>query len=162
MGLKMNGLSTTGEYRSWKGMNSRCYNEKDSSYENYGGRGIVVCDRWKGSDLEKLLNFMEDMGERPQGCSVERIDPNKDYSPENCMWENDGNQAFNKRMTSKNKTGVVGVLFLPNIKSRPWKAYLNFRGFGKRLGTFSTLFDAVCARKSAELKYYPTKEFSGT
>lgn len=73
-------------------MLSRCLNPKHVSYKNYGGRGITVCDRWL--DVE---NFIEDMGERPPGLSLERVNVNKGYSKENCIWADRKTQARNKR-----------------------------------------------------------------
>lgn len=77
------GKKTTGTYRSWRSMNSRCYYEKSISYPNYGKKGIKVADRWRVS----FENFLKDMGERPPNTSLDRF-PNKkgDYEPGNCRW----------------------------------------------------------------------------
>jgi len=88
-----NGLSKSPEYRSWKPMIQRCYDTKARSYKNYGARGIKVCDRWK----ESFFNFLEDMGNRPQGKSLDRIDPLGDYEPKNCRWATSKEQGNNKR-----------------------------------------------------------------
>lgn len=83
-------------YRSWTGMLSRCSNPKTTQYENYGGRGIIVCDRWKGS--QGFVNFLSDMEERPAGKTLDRF-PNKsgNYEPENCRWSNPQEQVDNRR-----------------------------------------------------------------
>ncbi len=80
------------EYQSWNCMIQRCTNPKRTYYHYYGGRGITVCDRWK-----VFTNFLEDMGARPVGTSLDRIDPNKGYYKENCRWATPTEQASNRR-----------------------------------------------------------------
>lgn len=92
---KYNNYTKNPLYFIWKYMLYRCYNENDKDYKNYGGRGITVCDRWKNS----LMNFYEDMGDRPEGMSIDRIDVNGNYEPGNCKWSTLKEQANNKRNT---------------------------------------------------------------
>lgn len=79
---------------SYRSMISRCYNQEHTNYRNYGGRGITVCDRWIGS----YVNFREDMGFRPVGLTLDRIDPNGNYEPSNCRWATWSQQNKNKRI----------------------------------------------------------------
>lgn len=80
-------------YGSWMAMKQRCNNPKQRAYKNYGGRGIAVCPAW----LHSFENFLVDMGERPAGMTLDRIDPDGNYEPGNCRWATDSMQRRNKR-----------------------------------------------------------------
>ena len=91
------GLSYSREFLARKNMIDRCYNENDSGYHNYGGRGITVCDRWLDKE-NGLINFIEDVGFRPNDSySLDRIDVNGNYCPENCRWTDQKTQCRNRR-----------------------------------------------------------------
>lgn len=89
-------------YRSWKDMRARCYNPKNTDYQDYGGRGIAVCDRW-----DSFSAFFEDMGACPEDKTIDRIDVNMDYEPANCRWADAETQANNKRASVKIAIGGV-------------------------------------------------------
>lgn len=85
-------MTRTPTYRSWEAMRSRCRYQANIGFRNYGGRGIKVCDRW-----ESFALFFEDMGARPPGMSLDRINPEDDYCPANCRWATSTEQNRNRR-----------------------------------------------------------------
>lgn len=114
---KIHGKSSTNEYKIWRSMKQRCLNPKNKNYRHYGCRGIKVCNRWLEPEGKGFLNFLEDMGERPEGMSLDRINVNDDYIKENCRWADGSQQAMNKRVGSNNTSGTKGVFYHSRTKS---------------------------------------------
>lgn len=104
-GYARNGHSTP-EYRTWSGMMQRVKNSNSPNFGDYGGRGISICERWEDID-----NFIEDMGIRPNGTSIERINNNGDYCKDNCYWatrtEQQNNRRNNKFITYNGDTKTI-------------------------------------------------------
>ena len=89
------GGNRTKAYITWEGIKQRCHNPNANGYERYGGRGITVCNRWRNS----FEAFFEDMGTKPKGLTLERVDNDEGYSKENCEWATMQRQACNRRNT---------------------------------------------------------------
>jgi hypothetical protein len=100
--------SRTPTYSSWNAMHARCTKPADVAYPYYGGRGITVCERWESYDA-----FCDDMGEKPAGMSLDRIDNDKGYEPGNCRWatpkQQNRNARFNVIVTYKGKTQCLAA-----------------------------------------------------
>ena len=137
-------------YQTWRGMKERCNNPNSSHYKYYGALGIKVCESW--SDKENgFRNFYNDMGQRPDGMTLDRIDVYSDYCKENCRWSDLTTQAYTTKREHLNKTGRIGVSERGGNK---WVAFISYKRVRHYLGIFSNFEDACKAREEAELKYY--------
>jgi len=142
------GLWGTPEYWVWHSMKQRCENPHFKQYSDYGGRGITVCARW-----EEFKNFFSDMGERPAPeLTIERIDNEKGYSPDNCKWATKTEQQRNKKLQRRNKTGFTGVWWREDRGK--YIAMVVACGKCIRLGSFGNIAAAIAARKEGEVKYW--------
>lgn len=141
-----NKIMMTPSYIAFNQSKNRCNNPNNKRYVDYGGRGIKMCDRWNGKNGYK--NFLEDMGEKPKGMTLDRIDNNKGYSKENCRWATYEQQSLNKRIYKNNKSGVRGVSY--HSASGLWTSCTKIKGVG-RIIYHKTKEEAIRARLEAEL-----------
>jgi hypothetical protein len=128
---KNHGLSHTPQHIAWQGMVARCTNPNHIGYDRYGGKGIFICTRWL-----TYLNYLKDMGERPEGMSIERIDNSKGYNPENCIWATSHTQARNRSQNiNLTYNGITMCM-------RDWSNHLNI--------PYPTVYDRYRRGKNTE------------
>ena len=126
-------------------MKQRCLNKNNPNYKWYGEVGVTVCDRWT-DEVDGFMNFYNDMGERPEGCSLDRINVDGDYCPENCRWANAREQSDNQRNRRKYSDRVGVSYYKPRNK---WYAHLYKNGKRYRK-YFETEKEAIAYREKLE------------
>ena len=133
---------STPEYTCWYDMMRRCHSEGSKSFHNYGGRGIFVCERWRDS----FLDFLKDVGKRPSNkYSLDRIDNNKGYFPDNCRWTTQDIQTANRRRSRDTSSRYRGVSIIR--KTGKWKVAVRAKGYNHNylhVGNFN------CEREAAK------------
>lgn len=142
-----NGLYKHPLYHTWHNMVVRCHSPNATGYANYGAKGITVCAAWR----DNLQQFIQDMGPRPANHSLDRIDNNLGYSPENCRWADAPTQGHNKGIMNTNTSGVKGVSW--NKRRGMWRAFFELNGDRLLDNHYTTLESAIAARHKYEQMY---------
>ena len=134
------GLCSHKFYGTWHQMKSRCNNPKNKGYKNYGGRGITVCAEWL--NLKTFLDWCDTT--YIEGMTLDRIDNDKGYSPENCRWVDASTQVINQRISKRNKSGYVGVSWRKDRNK--WTIRIKIKTKYVWVGDFDDLMEAVIFR----------------
>lgn len=145
-------MTKTPTYNSYAAMLNRCKNPSYTNFQYWGGKGVTVCDRW----VESFENFLEDMGERPIGTSLNRVQGSMVYSKDTCRWDNRNVQSFDQGKYKNNTSGVTGVRVTSDGK---FIARINVDSKQIHLGSFCSLEAATKARRDAEILYYGINKY---
>lgn len=157
-------LSMTRIGRIWYHMNERCHNEFDKGYKNYGMRGISVCEEWNRDNPNGLENFYNWSLENgyDKKLSIDRINVDGNYEPNNCRWTNNHVQSANKRQGRRNKHGYTGIICLSYLE-KPYRFTLSYKGKKYSSKQYSTVKEAVESRNQYiidhNLTEYPLQEY---
>jgi hypothetical protein len=145
--MTTHGMWGSPTYVSWAAMRRRCTDKNYWNYRRYGGRGVSIDPAWT-----TFAGFLADMGARPSGTSIDRIDNDGDYNAANCRWATWGQQMQNKGIRKDNTSGVAGVYW--HKLRQKWVVRIQVDGKTMHLGQFSELGSAAAARKAGELKHW--------
>lgn len=143
------GMTKTRLYECWLDMKKRCNDANNKEYKNYGGRGITYCEEWE--EFEPFQDWAERTGYQDT-LTLDRVDVNEGYFPENCKWSTWVEQSRNKRLNTRNKYGVSGVNF--DKKRKVYIVRIGVNGIRKFIGSYKTLEEAKQARLDAEKMYW--------
>jgi hypothetical protein len=138
---RRHGLTKTPTYYSWQAAKSRCENPKNEKFKSYGGAGIHMCEAWRNS----FDTFLADMGERPPGKTLDRLDQTKGYEPGNCQWATHAEQSRN-RGTTRLYRWRAGWMTVREIAEAEGLVYNTFRKFAR---SERTIQGAVARAKAA-------------
>lgn len=151
----VHGMHGTPTHESWRKMRERCHAPYYKEKKYYQDEGVTVCERWNDPETG-FLNFYEDMGERPDGMTLNRVNGAKIYSKETCEWADLTLQSYDRRKGTNNTSGRVGVFLQPNGL---WRAMIGYYGKQIVLAKNVSFEDACKARTKGEMEYYGfTKE----
>lgn len=144
------GLHNTHIYKTWADMKGRCHNKNHKAFKYYGARGIKVCKKW----LDSVAAFVEDMGDKPTPKhSLDRINPNGNYTPSNCRWATPSTQLRNRRKSPNKSSKYLGV----RKYEYGWIASIVVNGKRKHLGTFKTEIAAAKIRDLYAFKMFGSR-----
>ena len=139
---KTHGLESNKFYHTWYAMVKRCNNLKSKDYKDYGARGITVCEEWL--DIRNFTEWCNSTYPKLEGYTLDRINNDKGYSPENCTWSDKTAQVLNRRIMKNNKSGYVGVIW--HIRDKRWVVNIRISKKLINLGSFKDKIEAVLAR----------------
>jgi len=137
--MTTHGLAYDTIYNVYKAMMSRCYNEKNTAYNRYGGRGITVCEEWK-NDIMSFYNWAKSNGHE-NGLEIDRENNDGNYEPSNCRWVTPSVNSQNRRMRSDNTIGYKGV----KRNGKKWQAHITINKTHINLGSYITKEEAALA-----------------
>ncbi len=144
MSRTTHGMAYTRLYQIYKGMVSRCHNNNDTTYKNYGGKGITVCDEWRNNRVSffawaNINGYTDDL-------TIDRINGLGNYEPSNCRWADRTTQSRNMPNQKKGVTGVRGVSVAPQFKSLRYRATITIDNRSKTIGYTKTINEAAKLR----------------